>query len=316
MPFPREDRSITSGNSDLPVPGLAAAMVRDGETVWTHAAGVTRAGGADPVTADSLFEAASLSKPVVAHAVLALVAGGELDLDLDRSLASYLDKPYCSDPRIDAVTARMVLGHTTGLPNWRGDGRELTLVAEPGSRFTYSGEGYVYLQRVVERVTGLRLADHMEAEVLSPLGMERSSFLGDMRGYRGTEPGEASAAASLHTTARDYARFVAAVLNGSTAGAMFTPHVRLDDTLAWGLGWGLQDVADGELAAWHWGNNPGFRSFVLAFPARRTGAVVFTNGDAGGPVCESLLRDLFGDQPCLALERNPTWLAHVAAAGG
>ena len=111
---------------------------------------------------DAIYEAASLSKPVLALGVLTLVQEGKLDLD--RPLSTYLshayehqDNPFrpgatdaVSDPRFSKITARMVLSHTSGLPNWSHNG-PLTLQSDPGTKWSYSGEGYVYLQAVVNR---------------------------------------------------------------------------------------------------------------------------------------------------------------------
>ena len=136
------------------VPGVAIGFVdRDGST-QTVTVG-DRGDGRGPVDHDSVFAAASLSKPVFAAGVMTLVDDGRLDLD--RPLDDYLTEPYlASDERAGSITARMVLSHTTGFPNWRGDG-PLFLRWSPGTRWGYSGEGYAYLQQVVERLTSARL---------------------------------------------------------------------------------------------------------------------------------------------------------------
>ena len=132
------------------------------------------------------------------------------------------------DERYKKITARIVLSHGTGLPNWGGE--QLTLRFEPGTAYGYSGEGFVFLQKVLERVTGRSLDELARREVFRPLGMTRSSFVWQERfagdaaygkdwlwnvapANRYTEA-EANAAASLLTTATDYAKFVAAVLTG------------------------------------------------------------------------------------------------------
>src|SRR6185295_2724162 len=99
-----------------------------------------------PVDPRTIFEAASISKPIVALGALDLVRRGALSLDTP--LDAYLPEPYLPvDRRASTITARMVLGHTTGFPNWRPRGEPLALLRDPGTRFGYSGEGYVYLQR-------------------------------------------------------------------------------------------------------------------------------------------------------------------------
>ena len=129
------------------VPGVSIALIQHGKTIWVHGFGVKEAGTSQPVTGETVFEAASLSKPVFAYGVLKLVDQGKLRLDVP--LTIYLPKPYIpGDQRLAKITARIVLSHRTGFPNWR-DGDSLPLYFTPGERFSYSGEGYIYLQRVV-----------------------------------------------------------------------------------------------------------------------------------------------------------------------
>ena len=137
---------------------------------------------AGPVTNRTIFEAASLSKVVFAYAVLKLVDRGVMDLD--QPLVRYITLPeikdkfsadVVEDPRLKKITARMVLSHSCGFPNWRQG--ELKILFEPGEKFSYSGEGFVFLQRVVEKLTGETLQDFMKREVFAPLGMNDSSYV-------------------------------------------------------------------------------------------------------------------------------------------
>src|ERR1051326_7147457 len=120
------------------VPGVSVASVSDGAVAWQSGFGVRRAGAPDPVTAETLFQAASLSKPVFAYAVLDFARDGLLDLDIP--LTAYLPEPFVEDDELlHQVTARHVLSHTTGWPNWRPRGEPLHREASPGERFGYSG---------------------------------------------------------------------------------------------------------------------------------------------------------------------------------
>ncbi len=316
------------------VPGLSMALIRDGKTYWLHAFGVRDANTGQPVTEDTIFEAASLSKPVIAYGVLRLVQQGKLDLDAP--LSRYLPKPYIEgDPRLDKITARIVLSHRTGFPNWRND-KSLTIHFTPGERFSYSGEGFVYLAKVVEQITGKPLNDYMTEGVFTPLGMKNSSYIWrpdydartalphDGAGQPGNKfkPKDANAAASLQTTAGDYALFVEALLNGTGLSKailkeMERPQIavnpectncterepkQLSTRIFWGLGIGIQETKDGE-SLWHWGDNGRFKCFVLAYPRQKTGVVLFMNGENGLSIVSDLLRiSLGGDQPAL------TWL--------
>lgn len=316
------------------------------------------------VDAASVFEAASLSKPPVAYLALLLADRGRLQLDAP--IRDFLgESPVPDDARGDRITIRHVLSHTSGLQNWRfrADDR-LRLAFDPGARFSYSGEGFVLLQRVLESVTGTPFARLIRTELFEPLGMRQASFIWTPaldsnvvrpHGSRGnplesfnqrlgrelheyaasrTPPVAAesltypqlvdaardiapdrppfpnflvpNAAASLLTTASDYARFAALLLDDAeapaalrlrpaTREAMRTPQVHLAPTLAWGLGIGLEVQAGGATLLWHWGDNGGYKDFIVADPAGRRARVIFTNGSGGLKVAERLLRDEYGE---------------------
>ena len=137
----------------------------NGVTAWSGAFGTRRQDSGEPVRTDTIFQAASLSKPVFAITVLRLV---ELAvLELDTPLSGYLPDEYgADDSQLDQITARHVLSHTTGWPNWRPDGQPLRRESPLGERFTYSGEGYVYLQHVAEH-RSVRLSTRSSARTCS-----------------------------------------------------------------------------------------------------------------------------------------------------
>ncbi len=307
------------------VPGLSIADVRDATINWQRGFGVKRANKTELVAADTVFQAASLSKPVFAYAVLKLAEQGKLDLDTPLTL--YLPDRYApDDPLLDHITARHVLNHTTGWPNWRPEGGPLRRERAPGKGFGYSGEGYNYLQRVVERLVGQPLDVHMNSVLLDPLGMARSSYAWatpddpamatghDRAGnpsapLTGTRP---EAAASLRATPHDLARFLIALLSTGdepwrlqpeSMMEMLRPQVGLTPTVSWGLGWGLENTGDGRVI-WHWGDNPGYECVVLASLEAKTGVVIMANGDGGIELWEPIVRLILGgEHPAFA------WLA-------
>lgn len=328
------DRDIPLWMADKHIPGLAIAAVEDGQPAWTRTYGVAEASSGRQVTAVTRFEAASLSKPVFAHAVLQLVDQGVLALD--RPLISYLPEPpeSADDPRLARVTARHVLSHTTGFRNWPGFmERPLRVHFAPGERFSYSGQGFVFLARVIAQLTGEPLEATARRLVFEPLGMQASSYVprDQDAGLRAsahnaaglptranTWPATGNAAASLMTTAGDYARFLAAVLRGEglrpeTAALMLQPQTRVGASpfdlgtvagatqaqLAWTLGWGWQQV-DGEAWIWHWGDNGDTKAFALGSPRQRRGVVYFGNSVNGLAIAHRLLGPLTTvDQPAL-----------------
>ncbi len=161
----------------LGVPGVGIAVVEAGALAWSRSFGVTHAERGTPVEDTTLWEAASLSKPVFAYTVLQLVDRGELALDAP--LVKYARPAYLGQsPWIERITVRDVLRHTTGLPNWRKDPVKEPLVpaVAPGTRIDYSGEAFVWLQLAVEAVTGESLDQTMRRLLFDPAGMRDSSY--------------------------------------------------------------------------------------------------------------------------------------------
>jgi CubicO group peptidase (beta-lactamase class C family) len=262
-----------------------------------------------PPPTDAIFQAASLTKPVVASAVLRLVLSGQLELQAP--VSRYLPQGYLhfhsvlarrpgdpSDRVAHETLARMPLGtllnHTSGLPNWSA--RPMVPAFAPGARWQYSGEGYMVLQAVIEAVTGQSFERFMQDSVFEVCGMHDTSLTRPaskaarmqtgVAGWLSPSPARFEtpvAAASLYTTAEDYARFMAEFLADArrvvlTMSAPVTADAALG--LEWSFGWGVERTARG-VVLWQWGNNPGFRSFAMLLPESGDGFVVLTNGERG-----------------------------------
>ena len=177
------------------IPGVSLALIREGKTVWSAAYGYAELDPLRPMTVDTPCRVESISKSVTAWGVMKLVQQGLVDLDAPA--ASCLDGWALPKTPFDEekVTVRRLLNHTAGMPlgtigvRYDPDGplpdleehlsREAVLFREPGLGFSYSNAGYNVLELLVEKVTGENFADYMDREVLSPLGMNRSSFLWD-----------------------------------------------------------------------------------------------------------------------------------------
>jgi len=159
------------------VAGLAIATLKDGKLAWSQGFGVTKAGETTAVSADTLFAAASLSKPVLAYAILRM--RDEKLIDIDRPLANYLPYPDLPEgENAKLITARHALSHSSGLQNWRfARTDKLEFAFKPGEGFQYSGEGFYYLLRVLEHITGRGFEEYMQERVFSPLGMVNSTYL-------------------------------------------------------------------------------------------------------------------------------------------
>lgn len=308
------------------VPGAAVLEIADHQIVRETYLGTREVGKAQPVTADTVFEAASMTKPLLAYAALKLVEQGQLDLD--RPLASYLPKPYLKNqPLHEKITARMVLSHTSGFPNWRKDAK-LIVHHEPGTRYLYSGEGILFLQRVIEHLTGSDYETFIQKTLLQPLGMKSSSHIWsdqvaqdaaaghDSSGHLKTDRRlytKPNAAFSLYTTPRDYAAFLLEMMRADRSaphslGArslqeMLTPispsterdlltrqgQVGQGD-IRFGLGWSLEPTASGLRARHSGSNGTGFRCYTEFDPIKGHGVIIMTNSNSG----DALWQDLIG----------------------
>lgn len=344
----RLDGAVVSGaqlddvlRRSLAIPGVAAvaaAIVQNGGIEYDRAVGTLQVGSKEKAGPGTVFRAASLSKPVFGYLVLKLA--DESLLDLDRPLCRYLNKPLseypdyadpAEDPRSQLITARMVLSHTTGFPNWRWQrpDKRLAITFDPGTRFSYSGEGYRYLQLVVENITGKGLEELARERVFVPLKMEHTSFLWQAR-FEGNAAldfnaiprefqekirREANAAGSLLTTAADYARFLLAAMNGEglrrkTRADMLKSQIAISSRalfgdqasrsfpdargLAWALGWGVSRGVHGN-AFFHIGMEPGFENYAAYFADRKTGYVLLSAGAEYAGLTRQTVPWLIGD---------------------
>ena len=292
------------------VPALAVAYIRDGKVQWTRVYGEQSKGV--PANPNTLFNVASLTKPLFAELIVRLAAAGKLSLDEPLS-AHWVDPDLAADPRHRLLTPRMVLSHRTGFANWRRETKDtLQFTFEPGTKYRYSGEGFEYLARFVERKLGKSL-DALAAEHLfGPLAMKNTSFtrrpwfdgrIAMPHGDKGAvgEPSFSSkgnAADDIYTTIDDYAKFVVAVMNRKGVTATLA-HQR--DSLhsedagglppcsiikrcwtraGYALGWSVLEYPASRVL-WHTGSDWGEKTMVFWFPDTREGAVLLTNSANG-----------------------------------
>ncbi|MCP4710543.1 MAG: beta-lactamase family protein, partial [Planctomycetes bacterium] len=310
---------------ELKVPGVSISVIADGQIAWSKGYGVKQADRPEPVTSATVFETCSMSKVAFTYVVLKLVEQGKLDLD--RPLVEYLDEPYLGDqPLHKLITARMVVTHQTGFPNWREGGwrsdNPLPVNFTPGTQYGYSGEGFLYLQRVVEHITGQPLNDMMQQMLLKPIGMTSSSYtwesMYDELASAGHDPegnvkpnrrlyDQANSAFSLYCTPDDYARFILEVikedrstpysLNQKSIAEMLTPSIEIDgshgvqiprvlqsqcDTVHRGLGWVVGVKKDGGIRAWHSGSNGTGFRCHSEFDPQTGNGIVIMTGSVNG----------------------------------
>ena len=221
------------------VPGLSIALVKDGALLWRRGFGVKDIRSKAPVDDSTVFQAASTTKPVFAYAVMKLCE--KRVMDLDTPLTKYAPARFLeSDPLLDRITARHVLSHTSGLPNWRSKEEPAAVRFTPGDKWGYSGEGYSYLQSAVSHLTGARvnrqscaryeagiefcatdpiIDEYMQRNILVPFGMASSGFLWSPRMEANTAWGHDPKGLPLKTSREPSGP---AVARYGMAGGLFT----------------------------------------------------------------------------------------------
>jgi CubicO group peptidase (beta-lactamase class C family) len=312
------------------LPGIQLLYSKDGHRE-SYNLGVISARSMVPVTSESIFEAASLSKAVFAYSVLRLADRGVISLDtpLLQYMGGSYDQFYPGNPAYSKITARMVLCHRTGFRNWR-DADKIRLLFPPDSCFNYSGEAYMFLLAVVEKITHKDLEQIGNDEVFVPLGMKNSSFRWNPKFAKVSTFGSDSsaikrhsalyAASSLLTNALDYTIFLEAVESGKglkpethrlmlsqqSAGNWFNhPAIEATKHIGWGLGVGIQTNEKGT-AIWQWGDNGDFRSFYIDFPASHERLIYFTSNFRGHYITQDVVDLFLGKQTtwCIPWVRN------------
>jgi CubicO group peptidase (beta-lactamase class C family) len=336
----RIDAAVKSAMRRAGVTGVGLAIFNRGEIAYLRCYGSRDLEKHLPLTPDSVMTAASLTKPAFATMVMELVE--DRILNLDKPIFEYLPRPLpeyprytdlASDSRYKQITLRMLLDHTSGLPNWRWatEDKKLRMYFAPGSRFAYSGEGIELAQMVAEIVTKRPITELMNDGVFQPLGMTRTSMVWEKRfesdyanGY--DEHGKSlgpqrrrtgDAAGGMQTTLRDYARFVQGLLDAKIPGQaaralMLSPQIEITSKhefpsldpetttqnqaihLSYGLGWGLYWSPYGK-AFFKEGHDQGWRHYVVCFDKPRTGMLIMTNSSNGEDIYDDLLRGLIGD---------------------
>tara|TARA_R110002020_G_scaffold475970_1_gene715092 strand:+ start:2799 stop:4577 length:1779 start_codon:yes stop_codon:yes gene_type:complete len=334
------------------VTGIEVTVFNDNEIAFAKAFGYSNKENNSILKTDGVIYGASLSKAVFGYLVAGLADEGVVDLD--KPLQEYLDVPIpqmklakewrefhdlANDDRYKKITARMCLSHSTGLPNWRWISKKgkfkpkgkLKFYSDPGTNYSYSGEGMMLLQYVIEHITGKGLEELARERVFDPLKMDMTSYLWQTRfedkyvyGHTKDEKvvakdvaDESAAAGSMVTTADDYAKFIKHILELNTANSeitklMFQPNIYIhskaqfgpsasktsnendDIKLSYGLGWGLLDSPFGQ-GAFKEGHGEGFQHYSIIFPEQKMGVVILSNSDNAESIFKELLEFTIAD---------------------
>lgn len=327
----REDRIdalVTALMKRHKVPGVSVAVVQDGKIAWARGWGVKAADAKDPVDADTLFQAASISKPVAAFGALRLVDDQRLALDEDVNAGLRSWKlPESELTAAKKVTLRMLLSHTGGLGvhGFRGympgedvptlpqvlDGAKpanspaVRVAAAPGTSFKYSGGGYCIVQLMMTDAAGKPFPEILRERVLEPLGMKRSTFEQPLPEARRAAAARGHLADGTRLPKGDWAIHP----EMAAAGLWTTPSdlsrfamaiQKRDKLLSEGMHKELLTPQAGGPTGLglflqepgrfrHNGSNAGFRCLLVGCRETGQAAVIMTNADSGGQVHQELI---------------------------
>lgn len=301
-------------------PGASLLVVRDGRIAYAKGFGLADVEARTPVTPETNFRLASLSKQFTATAIMLLAREGKLRYDDSVTTIVY------GLPRwADGITLRQLLNHTSGLPDYEDfvpdsqsaqvhDSEIPALIARapglkfaPGTRYEYSNSGYVLLALVVERVSGKRFADFLNERIFATLGMRNTVALEEGRstvanrayGYTIDSAGvvhrtdQSSTSATLgdggiYSSAADLAKWDGALERHTLVSADAQRLAWTPPTLPggapseYGFGW-FVDNDRGALRLSHHGESRGFTNVILRYPDRRLTVVILTNRTGGAP---------------------------------
>lgn len=310
------------GNANIPA--LSVSWCQNGKS-HAVAFGTTDTSAPNSVDTSTLFQAASLSKPVSAAIVLDLVDQGRWDLDKPLFEYGAFGPPELKQDRnYQTLTTAMIIGQCSGLPNWFDDGTEKKFIATPNARFTYSGVALDFLKQVIEEKMKEKWETIAQA-FFAKAGMRTSTFkpllashLCHIQGIAVARAHKANGtplavapnnspevpAGSLLTTAKDYITFLqycfkdeflkSTLLKGALSSLPATNSALIQ--IQWGLGMGVYH--DGDLKktiAFHWGNNTGTNAFCAMDMARGDCVVSFSNSDNGPIVFQRVAEPVVGD---------------------
>jgi D-alanyl-D-alanine-carboxypeptidase/D-alanyl-D-alanine-endopeptidase len=335
------DDKVSQLLKDASVTGMAISVFNENKAVYHKVFGVKKSTTGSSLQTSTNFYGASFSKAIFAVLVMKLVE--EKVIDLDTPLQNYLSMPvyqfgkgtswnqdYTSlkeEPQYKKITARHCLTHSSGFANWRWDepDQKLHVRFEPGTQYSYSGEGFCYLQFVIEKITGKLLNGLMQEKLFGPLGIKNSSYTWEPafennycfghdktgKPYPKDKDNAPRSASTLETTPDDYKIFTEAVLQKKilkpeSYDTLFKQQLRLrtryqmgidawKDTVAtndgiglgYAVGWGRLQTPYG-FGVFKEGHGDGFQHYTILFPEKKLGILIMTNSDNG----ESIFKDL------------------------
>lgn len=330
---PAPEQQKIAGNMDTwlsayDVPAAAIAYIENGKVAWTAVYGEQSPG--IPATPETLFNIASMTKPISAEALLRMVSDGELALGETMS-AHWIDPDIMDDPRHNQLTPEIALRHKAGFPNWRdAESGGLAFQSNPGEQTSYSGEGYNYVARFAEEKMGRAFTELTKTYVFDAIGMgnttyvEQDWFAGRIAHPQGPDGEigppdirtEWNAADDVYTTIIDYAAFMVSVMkdegiapelaamrfsdveNVFAQGCPWGPET-CPISGGFGMGWAVFEYED-ETVIVQGGGDWGERTIGFFIPQRDVGIIVFTNGANGSKIISEAAAILYPDSAFLS----------------
>jgi len=296
------------------VPTLGLGIIENGELKQIKVFGEITKDASAPY--NTIFNVASLTKPVTAMVALKLVSLGKWNLD-EPIYNYWTDPDVANDPRNKKLTTRLILSHQTGFPNWRwmNDSKKLNFQFEPGTKYQYSGEGLEYLRKALEKKFKKSLQQLADELIFQPLKMNDTRYVWnenidtsrlamgyDKEGntYETVKNKTPNAADDLLTTIEDYGKFLVSVMNGDgltqkVFNEMITPQVASSKGKHFGLGFEIYNLDNGQYALSHGGSDKGVQTIVFMIPKTKQGLLIFTNSDLGGSLYENLIKHYLGE---------------------
>ncbi|SNR69586.1 serine hydrolase [Flavobacterium sp. ov086] len=296
------------------VPTLGIGVINNGKLQEIKVFGELKKGIAAPY--NTIWNVASLTKPVTAIVALKLVSAGKWNLD-EPLYKYWTDPDIANDPNTKLLTTRIILSHQTGFPNWRfmNESGKLDFKFKPGTKYQYSGEGLEYLRRALEKKFHKTLDQLANELIFQPLKMMDTQMIWDDKvdlsryainydkkgnAYEPTKNKTANAADDLLTTIKDYGTFLCSVMNSDGLSKkvfddMTSHQVETKKNKYFGLGFEIYDLGNNDYALSHGGADKGVQTIVILLPKTKQGLIIFTNVDDGYKVYEKLVNHYLGE---------------------
>ncbi|UZO80628.1 class A beta-lactamase-related serine hydrolase [Aquimarina sp. ERC-38] len=315
FPLFDNDKKIEELLTKHKIPSIALGVIKNGSLQQIRTFGNKKSG--QPISSNSIYKVASLTKPITAFVVLKLIDEGVLDLDEPVS-RYFIDEDIKDSKYLNKLTTRHILSHQSGFPNWRylSDDNKLFFQFEPGTKWQYSGEGFEYLRRAVEKKLNHPFEEIAQEKLFNPLGMNNTHYYWtdkiDEKQYavehdKNGKPinyekyTDANASANLLTTVEDYSKFLVHILNGAGLSKKnYSEFLKVQAQEKKGIDWSLgmqmlSDLPNNETAFMHTGGDYGTKTIVIIFKNSKDGLVLFSNSENGMILWQKVISEYFGE---------------------